>query len=152
MEQQNFKTHKRLIFGYHGFTALAIFALIVGSIMNLINSAKDNYYSASLLVLISVVMLFMWFYIRSFALKAQDRAINAEESLRAFILSGKPMNNNLTIRQVIGLRFASDDEYVLRFRSSSSSSSFFCSFCILLLFIIFIYVFCLLGISSEGFI
>tara|TARA_B100000809_G_scaffold70615_2_gene68156 strand:+ start:10095 stop:10523 length:429 start_codon:yes stop_codon:yes gene_type:complete len=112
MEQQNFKTHKRLIFGYHGFTALAIFALIVGSIMNLINSAKDNYYSASLLVLISVVMLFMWFYIRSFALKAQDRAINAEESLRAFILSGKPMNNNLTIRQVIGLRFASDDEYV----------------------------------------
>ena len=111
MEQQNFKTHKRLIFGYHGFTALAIFALIVGSIMNLIKSADENFYSASLLVLTSVVMLFMWFYIRSFALKAQDRAIKAEESLRAFVLNGKPMNSDLTIRQVIGLRFASDDEY-----------------------------------------
>jgi len=111
MEKQNFKTHKRLIFGYHGFTALAIFALIVGSIMNLIKSADENFYSASLLVLISVVMLFMWFYIRSFALKAQDRAIKAEESLRAFVLNGKPMNSDLTIRQIIGLRFASDDEY-----------------------------------------
>jgi hypothetical protein len=86
--------------------------------MNLIKSADENFYSASLLVLISVVMFFMWFYLRSFALKAQDRAlkaqdraIKAEESLRFFILTGKPMNSDLTIRQVIGLRFASDDEY-----------------------------------------
>ncbi|MDB4534223.1 DUF6526 family protein [Vicingaceae bacterium] len=112
MEQQNFKTHKRLIFGFHGFTAISILALIIGSIMNLTNSADENFYSASLLTLISVVLLFIWFYTRSFSLKAQDRAINAEEQLRAYVLTGKPMNRDLTIRQVIGLRFAADEEYV----------------------------------------
>jgi hypothetical protein len=112
MEQQNLKTHKRLIFGFHGFTAISILALIIGSIMNLMNSADENFYSASLLTLISIVLLFMWFYTRSFSLKAQDRAINAEESLRAYVLTGKPMSRDLAIRQVIGLRFASDEEYV----------------------------------------
>ena len=112
MEQQNFKTHKRLIFGHHGFSAFAILALIIGSIMNLINSADENFYSASLLALIAVVMLFMWFYLRVFALKAQDRVIRAEENFRTFLLTGKQMNSELTIRQVIGLRFAADEEYI----------------------------------------
>ena len=46
------------------------------------------------------------------ALKAQDRAIRAEEKLRYFILTGKSMSNELSTRQIIGLRFASDDEFV----------------------------------------
>ena len=112
MTQQNFKTHRRLIFGHHGFSAFAIIALIIGSIMNLTNSADENFYSASLLVLISVVMLFMWFYLRAFALKAQDRAIRAEENFRHYILAQKPLSKGLTMRQIIGLRFASDEEFV----------------------------------------
>jgi hypothetical protein len=112
MEQQNYKTHRKLIVGHHGISGLAIIALIIGSIMNLISSTAQNLYAASLLVLMSLVMLFLWFFLRSFALKAQDRAIRAEESLRAFILTGKSINSNLTIRQIIGLRFAADEEYV----------------------------------------
>ena len=112
MEQQNFKTHSRLIFGHHGFTAFAILALIVGSGINLLHSEGSNFYSASLLLLISVVLLFMWYYLRAFALKAQDRVIRLEENVRARSLSGKPLSKGLSERQIIGLRFASDEEFL----------------------------------------
>ena len=112
MQEQDFKNHRRLIFGFYGFSAIAILLLIVGSVVNYINSSESNVYSASLLLVISVVMLFLWFYMRAFALKAQDRVIRAEENFRHYLLSQKPLSNRLSIRQVIGLRFASDEEFV----------------------------------------
>jgi hypothetical protein len=112
MKEQNFKNHRKLIFGFHGFSAIAILLLIVGSVVNYIKSSESNVYSASLLLVISVVMLFLWFYMRAFALKAQDRVIRAEENFRHYLLSQKPLSNRLSIRQVIGLRFASDEEFV----------------------------------------
>ena len=112
MKKQTFENHSRLVIGFHGVTFLVLILILVGSIMNLINSAKDNLYSASLLLLISIILLVLSYYLRAFALKAQDRAIRAEEKLRYFILTGKALSNNLTTRQIIGLRFASDEEYV----------------------------------------
>jgi uncharacterized protein YacL len=112
MEQQTFKTHSRLSAGHHGFSAFAIIALIIGSVINLVQSEGSNFYSASLLVLISVVMLFMWFFLRVFALRAQDRVIKLEENLRHQAMAGKPLSKGLTVRQIIGLRFASDDEFL----------------------------------------
>jgi hypothetical protein len=47
----------------------------------------------------------------SFALRAQDRAIRAEENLRHFILTGKPFDSRLRMSQIIALRFAPDDEF-----------------------------------------
>jgi hypothetical protein len=44
-------------------------------------------------------------------LKGQDRVIRAEEKLRHFILTGKPLDARLTTKQIIGLRFASDAEF-----------------------------------------
>jgi hypothetical protein len=54
----------------------------------------------------------LMFFSRVFALKAQGRAIRAEEQLRHYILTTKPLDPRLTLRQIIGLRFASDDEFV----------------------------------------
>jgi hypothetical protein len=50
--------------------------------------------------------------VRLFPLRVQDRAIRAEENLRHFILCGKPLDPQLTLRQIIALRFASDEELV----------------------------------------
>jgi len=55
--------------------------------------------------------MFTAFYARVFALKAQDRAICAEEKFRYFLLTKKTLPADLTIRQIVGLRFASDDEF-----------------------------------------
>jgi len=111
MKQQNFKNHSRWVIGYHGITFIALLVFLVGSIRNFLRSSEDNLYSASLLVLLSFILLFMFYFIRSFALKAQDRAIRAEEKLRYFILTGKSISNKIKTRQFVGLRFASDEEF-----------------------------------------
>ena len=54
----------------------------------------------------------LFFFCRVFALKAQDRAIRAEENLRYFVLTGQLLDPRLGIRQIIALRFAPDDEFV----------------------------------------
>ena len=111
MKQQNFKNHSKWVIGYHLITFLAILVLIVGSIRHLLNSSDDNLYASSLLVLVSFILLFVFYFSRVFALKAQDRAIKVEESFRHFLLTGKPLNNKLTVRQIVGLRFSSDEEF-----------------------------------------
>ena len=110
--EQNFKNHNRWVPGYHFVLSIATIALLIGSIMNVVHSTKENLYSATLLVLVAVILLLIFIFLRTFPLKAQDRAIVAEEKLRYFILTGKPLSNKLTTRQIIGLRFASDDEFV----------------------------------------
>mgnify|MGYP000908798208 CR=1 FL=1 len=109
--EQNLKNHGKWVIGYHLISFLAILALIIGSIRSLINSSEENLYSTSLLVLVAFILLFMFYFLRAFALKAQDRAIRAEEKLRYFILTSKSLSNKITTRQIVGLRFASDDEF-----------------------------------------
>ena len=111
MTTQNYKNHRKYVIGYHVIGLLGVLALIIGSIMNLIHTAPENLYSASLLVLVSILLLLAFFYLRAFALKAQDRAIRAEENFRYYLLTKKPLPNDLTMRQIVGLRFASDEEF-----------------------------------------
>ena len=112
MKEQNFKNHGRYVFMWHILTGLAVIAVVIGSIINLANSAKDNLYSASLLVVISLILASIFWYARAFALRAQDRAIRSEENLRHFILTGKPLDSRLRMRQIIALRFAPDEEFI----------------------------------------
>ena len=119
MSNQNFKNHARFVPLYHYITPTAILALIGGSCVNLYEACsackagdESGFYSASLICLSSIILLILWWYTRAFALKAQDRAIRSEENLRHFIATGKPLDSRLTMRQIIGLRFAGDDEFV----------------------------------------
>jgi len=91
----------------------AIVLTLIGSLVNLYKSLGDHQrlYSASLIAVIMVCLLILFFFCRIFALKAQDRAIRAEENLRHFVLAGKLLDSRLTVRQIVGLRFASDEEF-----------------------------------------
>ena len=51
-------------------------------------------------------------YTRELATKVQNRAIRAEENLRHFVMTGKLLDPNLKMGQIIALRFASDEEYL----------------------------------------
>ena len=111
MQEQSFKNHGRYVFMFHIVTYAAIVAVIIGSIINLVHSSKQNLYSASLLVVVSLILASLAWFGRRFALKAQDRAIRAEENFRHFILTGRPLDNRLHMRQIIALRFAPDEEF-----------------------------------------
>ena len=108
---QEYKNHTRLLPVWHLLTGTAIIAAIIGSIINLIKSSGDNLYSASLIVLITLILASIFWYSRKFALMAQDRVIRAEESLRHLTLTGKPLDHRLRMGQIIALRFASDEEF-----------------------------------------
>lgn len=112
MQSQNFKNHAQMVPGFHYGAFGLIIALLGGAINYIIKSSPENKYLASLVVLIAVIFVFIAWYARVFALKAQDRAIKAEESLRYYIMTGKALPNELTISQIIALRFASDAEYL----------------------------------------
>jgi len=110
MTEQNFKNHGRYIILWHLVTGLAVIAVTIGSVINLINSYKDDLFLSLLLVVISLILGSIFWYARAFALRAQDRAIRAEENFRYFILTGKPFDNRLRMSQIIALRFADDEE------------------------------------------
>jgi len=95
MKTQNFSNHTRLIPAWHVVTGIAIVATIGGSIVNLLHADAHTHYAAALLFLISLILASIFWYTRVFALKAQDRAIRAEENLRHFILTGKPLDSAL---------------------------------------------------------
>ncbi|GJQ33970.1 MAG: hypothetical protein HBSAPP04_28090 [Ignavibacteriaceae bacterium] len=56
--------------------------------------------------------LIIYLLMRSFPLKAQDRAIRAEENFRHYLLTGKTLNPELKVPQIVALRFAPDEEFV----------------------------------------
>ena len=114
MENQNFKNHAKLVPLFHGVTALL---LMIGFILALVNfirfiSIDGKLLEASILLLIFFIAILFFWFIRTFALGAQDRAIRAEENLRYYTLTGKLLDSKLTLRQIIALRFAPDEEFV----------------------------------------
>ncbi len=113
MENQNYKNHRRFIPLYHYFLSAFIMLILIGSFVNLYKSIGDHerIYSADLIVSISIVLMISYFFMRGFALRAQDRAIRAEENFRHHLLTGKLLDKKLHVKQIVALRFASDEEF-----------------------------------------
>lgn len=112
--EQNYSNHRRFVLMYHVVTFSIVVLLVISSLYYIIADAskglpmrQDMFY-----FLISLSLLFIFFFARMFALKAQDRAIRAEENFRHYVLTGKLLDSRLTIRQIIGLRFSKDEEFV----------------------------------------
>jgi hypothetical protein len=112
MEVQSYKKHAKFVPMFHGVLfGLIVFAFVI-SLVRLFRRFDDvNRNTLILLVIITFAMLLQFFFSRVFAMKVQDRAIRAEENFRHFVLTGKPLDHRLTIKQIVGLRFASDGEF-----------------------------------------
>ncbi len=113
MPEQNYATHPKFVPLYHYFLTGFVFATLVGSVINLVRSinADSGVYSASLILAIVLAMVLLGYFVRAFALGAQDRAIRAEENLRHYVMFNRLLDPRLKMRQIIGMRFASDEEY-----------------------------------------
>lgn len=111
MKEQNFNNHAQMVPGFHYVTGPAILALLGGSVNYALKASPENKYLAALLVLVSFVLFMLYAFTRIFSLKAQDRAIRAEENLRHFVLTGKLLPTSLSVGQIVALRFASDAEF-----------------------------------------
>ena len=114
MKTQNYANHARYVAGFHGVLFVLLLATLGGSIVNLVKSWCDHtrVYSASLILALTIAVFLTSLFARLFALKAQDRAIRAEENLRHFAITGKLLDPRLSALQIVALRFACDAEFV----------------------------------------
>jgi hypothetical protein len=111
---QNYGNHRQIVTLFHYILSPILIVTFIGACVNLAKSLGDHQrlYSASLLVVLTAAVNLVAFFARAFALRAQDRAIRAEEQLRHYVLTGRLLDPRLTMRQIVGLRFASDAEFV----------------------------------------
>lgn len=112
MKEQNFKNHAKMVTGYHYVTLPAILVLLIGAIYNLAKADQEDGLAACLILLSVFVLVLLSWFARGFALKAQDRAIRAEENFRYYLATGKVFPTEIKMGQIIALRFAGDDEFV----------------------------------------
>jgi hypothetical protein len=110
MAQQQFSNHARYHPLYHFIASPLILGGLIWTIIRYFNSNSEDSTNALINVLAFLCLFLLGVMVRTYALKVQDRAIRAEESLRYFILTGKPLDIRLSLAQIIALRFASDDE------------------------------------------
>ena len=125
-QPQSYATHRQVVPLFHGVLFGLLVWTVIGAAVNLYESLgnSERLYSASLILVLTLAVIMVMFFGRVFALKAQDRAIRAEEQLRHYILSAKQLDARLTVRQIVGLRFASDAEFVsLAARAASENLS-----------------------------
>lgn len=114
MPEQSYAKHAMFVPLFHLVLGPLIILSVIGSFVNLWLSLGDHQrlYSASLIAAMAVALFLLFVFTRNFAMGVQDRAIRAEENLRHFALTGKRLDPRLTIKQIVGLRFASDAEFV----------------------------------------
>lgn len=124
MATQNYANHRQYVPMFHAVLFGIVVLTLIGSVVNLVESLGDHQrlYSASLIVAVCVALLILYFFTRIFALKAQDRAIRAEENLRHLAITGKLLDQRLGTKQVVALRFASDAEFVTLARRAAEES------------------------------
>ena len=112
MKTQNFKNHSRLVFGYHQVGMLSAFAILIWSFVNLFTDFNSTNLFLSFFAFSFNVITF---YVRSFALGNQDRIIRMEMRYRYYLLTNvrfETFENKLNSKQIVALRFASDEEIV----------------------------------------
>jgi hypothetical protein len=114
MEKQNYKNHVRYVPGFHIITLALALLILVLSVISLFQvwNGPSWLRGGVIPVLMSVFFLFLFWYVRSFPVAVQNRAIRAEENFRYYVMTGKQLDPRLTMGQIIALRFASDEEYI----------------------------------------
>jgi hypothetical protein len=113
-ETQNYATHRRFVPGHHFVTSVLLLINLLWSLYRLIRPLPAvPLFDRLLAVAVAVALFLMFYYLRVFPLRAQDRIIRLEETLRMSRLLPPDLLSRigeLRPGQIIALRFASDDE------------------------------------------
>ena len=109
-DEQNYKNHGRIVPLYHFGVFFSLLANFLWALYRLREGVTGD---ALMALLLAVALLMMAISLRTQILTVQDRVIRLEMRLRLRQLLPpdlQPRINDLTYRQLVALRFASDDE------------------------------------------
>lgn len=107
---QTFATHRRLVPSFH---IVLFFMLVANFVFSIVHLYRHHTYEAAMGVVLAIAFGLFFYHLRSFVTTLQDRIIRLEEMVRyerclPADLAGRAAR--LSLRQMIGLRFASDVE------------------------------------------
>lgn len=111
-QTQTFQNHAKVVRPYHMGVFGIFFINLIWSLYKVIDIFSVDTVMGALL---AIAFLVLFFYARVFALTVQDRVIRLEMQLRlAKVLPPdlQPRISDLTVGQLVALRFAGDDEIV----------------------------------------
>jgi hypothetical protein len=112
-EPQNFKNHTRFDPPWHFFIAPVLLLNVIFAIVAIVRHYPDHAHLYIWWLIMAIVGLMAVGKARAHSMTAQDRIIRLEEKLRFAALLPPELlarSQALTVRQIIGLRFASDGE------------------------------------------
>jgi hypothetical protein len=112
--EQTYRTHRKYVPLYHFVTSAILLLNLVWQVYRLFRGFPGQpLFDRILALLVAVALIIIFAYLRLFPLKVQDRLIRLEMQLRLVRLLPpelQPRLAELSPGQLIGLRFASDDE------------------------------------------
>jgi hypothetical protein len=109
---QTLKNHGRVDPQFH---FILFFVLVANLIVSIVHLVYHPHFYAAWLAVLSIAIFVLFFKLRTYPLKVQDRVIRLEERMRLQGLAPAEWHTQiyrLTEDQLIGLRFAADDEVV----------------------------------------
>ncbi|MRH41360.1 hypothetical protein GH741_01575 [Aquibacillus halophilus] len=111
--EQNYKKHAMIDPHFHYVLAPLVIIIVILAIIQFVSATQNGDFSLTNVILVigSVMFFLIVAKMRLYVLRLQDRIIRSEESFRYFVLTGKRLDINLSIKQLIALRFASDEEF-----------------------------------------
>jgi len=110
MDPQNFENHTRWHPAFHFFI---LPVMLINFFWAVVIFVKTPGWNSGWWIIVSLALLMLTTFVRTYSLKVQDRLIRLEEKLRYQQLLSPALaqqTGNLTVRQTVALRFAADEE------------------------------------------
>jgi hypothetical protein len=114
---QSYATHRRYVPLYHFVAPLILLLNLLWTFVGIYHfwrfGGRFDRVNSIVQVLVAVALLILWFYLRNFPLAVQDRLIRHEMQRRLGELlpaDQRARIPELSVSQLIALRFASDEE------------------------------------------
>jgi hypothetical protein len=110
MDSQNFANHTRWHPAFHFFI---LPVMLINFVWAIVTFVKGPGWSSGWWIVVSLALLMLTAFVRTYSLKVQDRVIRLEERLRYQQLLSPALAqqaSTLTAAQTVALRFAADEE------------------------------------------
>lgn len=110
--EQNYEHHRKMDPIFHfGIIFLGLVTLIL-SVVFFFQHLGSQWLLSVIVLGFALMLLLITVRLRGYALQLQDRIIRNEENFRYYRLTGNQLDSKLSLKQVIALRFAGDEEYL----------------------------------------
>ncbi|PFA66712.1 hypothetical protein CN378_13390 [Bacillus sp. AFS015802] len=111
MKQQNYENHSKVDPVFHVGIALSALITLILTITFFVKNVGGQPLLSFLVLVAVITIILIGVRLRTYALQVQDRVIRTEENFRYYRLTGNELDGRLSLKQIIALRFAPDEEF-----------------------------------------